>query len=190
MEAQRIRVKVYFAVPSVALHDFVPVFHRWIQARALDEVLIDVADYAHVPDGPGVLLIGHAANYGIDLSDGRPGLVYSRKRDAEGSWEERVRSAFRSALTACRKLESEVGLAGKARFSTQEMLFRINDRLHAPNVPETRGAVEPGLGSVCDRLFGSGRYELTRAGNDDELFAMRVRATGDAPSVGSLLERV
>ena len=190
MNAQRIRVKVYLETPDVELHAFVPVFHRWIQKRALDEVMIDVADYSHVHEGPGVLLICHSANYAIDLSSGRPGLVYSRKRDAFGTWEERVLSSFRAALLACKKLESEPSLAGKVRFSTKEMLFRIHDRLHAPNVPATRAAIEPGLGNVCTRLLGSGAFELSQTGEPDEPFAIAIRASGQPPPVAELLARI
>jgi hypothetical protein len=96
VDAQRIVVKVYLEDKAVAPHDFIPVFHRWIQTRALDEVLIDVADYSHVHDGPGVLLICHEANYAIDVIDGRPGLVYARKREVTGSWKERVRQKLGS----------------------------------------------------------------------------------------------
>jgi hypothetical protein len=190
VDAQRIVVKVYLEDKAVAPHDFIPVFHRWIQTRALDEVLIDVADYSHVHDGPGVLLICHEANYAIDVIDGRPGLVYARKREVTGSWKERVRSSIRAALTACRKLEAEVGLAGKARFSTKEILFRINDRLLGPNVPATFAAAAPALKSVCAELFGEGGSVLTHEGSADELFAVRVRATANAPPVATLLERL
>ena len=189
MDAQRIVVKVYLEDPTVLPHDFIPVFHRWIQTRALDEVLIDVADYSHDHDGPGVLLICHEANYALDVIDGRPGLVYARKREVTGSWEERVRSSMRAVLTACRKLEGEVALAGKARFSTKEILFRINDRLLAPSVPATFAAATPALNSVCTKLFGEGAFELAHESGAGELFAVRIRATGNASAVATLLER-
>lgn len=191
MDAQRIVVKVYLEDRTVAPHDFIPVFHRWIQTHALDEVLIDVADYSHVHDGPGVLLICHEANYAIDLLDGRPGIVYARKRDVKGTWEERVQSGFRAALTACRKVEGEVALAGKSRFSTKELLFRINDRLLAPNVAATFATVSPTLSSIAARLYGENGFELAHDTSDpDGLFTVRIRATGDAPSVAKLLERL
>ena len=41
------------------LADAVAVFHQWIRDGVCPEMLIDVADYRHVPAGPGVLLIGH-----------------------------------------------------------------------------------------------------------------------------------
>ena len=44
--------------------------------------MIDVANYAHVPKGPGVALIGHGTDYFIDEGEGRLGLLYNRKRGA------------------------------------------------------------------------------------------------------------
>ena len=61
LEAHEFAIK-FFAVDSVELapRDFIPIFHEWIKSRRLeDEVMIDVADYSHVPDGPGVILVGH-----------------------------------------------------------------------------------------------------------------------------------
>ena len=52
---------------GVELEEFIPVFHDWIQTQQLAELLIDVADYRHVPHGPGVVLVAHDAHYAMDL---------------------------------------------------------------------------------------------------------------------------
>ena len=41
------------------------------------------------------MLIGHEADRSIDLGEGRPGVLYQRKRDAEGTLEERFAAASR-----------------------------------------------------------------------------------------------
>jgi hypothetical protein len=38
---------------KIDLEAVIPVFHRWIQEQIFDELLLDVANYSHVPDGPG-----------------------------------------------------------------------------------------------------------------------------------------
>ena len=43
-----------------------------------------MADYRHVPEGPGVMLIGHQANYSVDNTDNRLGVRYNRKEPLEG----------------------------------------------------------------------------------------------------------
>jgi len=55
MDAHKLQLKL-FAEPQagLALEAFIPVFHRWIKERVLtDDTLVDVANYAHVPEGPG-----------------------------------------------------------------------------------------------------------------------------------------
>ena len=64
---------------TVDLAAAIPVFHRWIQQQALPGLLLDVADYRHVPEGPGVVLVAHEAIYGLDQGGGRLGLLYNRR---------------------------------------------------------------------------------------------------------------
>ena len=59
MNVQHVNVKIFAEDPAIELDGAIPVFHRWIQRNVCEELLIDVADYRHVPAGPGVLLVGH-----------------------------------------------------------------------------------------------------------------------------------
>ena len=59
MEPTKFQVKISAKGDKVELEKLVPVFNEWILNKKIDdELLIDVADYAHVPQGPGVVLIG------------------------------------------------------------------------------------------------------------------------------------
>ena len=141
----RIGAKLYAENPEVIdLGAYVPLFHGWIQQKTLDGVPIDVADYAHVPDGPGVMLIGHEADRSIDLGEGRPGLVYQRKRDAEGDLESRFAAAIEAADRLATEIEDDPA-AGGVRFGRDEILIRINDRLAAPNDDATLDALRPAI---------------------------------------------
>ena len=40
--------------------------------------LIDVADYSHVPDGPGVMLVAHEGFFSLDQENHQPGLAGHR----------------------------------------------------------------------------------------------------------------
>ena len=106
---------------------------------ALEELLIDVADYLHVHHGPGIMLIGHEADYSLDNRAGRLGLLYNRKEQMEGTTQEKLAQAVRAALTAAQMLEKENGL----KFNGQEVQVIINDRLLVPNTAETFAALEP-----------------------------------------------
>src|SRR5947207_13377236 len=113
---QHVRVKIFAREPvSADLGAAIPVFHRWIQDRVCPEMLIDVADYRHVPNGPGVMLIGHEANYSLDTAKGRLGLLYSRKQPG-GAAQEDLRQAFDAAVAARRPLQAEPEFAGKLKF--------------------------------------------------------------------------
>jgi hypothetical protein len=129
----RISAKLYADNPEVLdPADVIPLFHGWIQRRTLDGVPIDVADYAHVPDGPGVMLIGHEADRALDLGEGRPGALYARKREGVGTLAERVAAAIAGADRVADDIEADP-LGSGVRFGRDEILLRISDRLRAPN---------------------------------------------------------
>lgn len=187
MEATKFQVKLYASAGEIDLEKLVPVFHEWIREKKIpDELLIDVADYAHVPQGPGIVLIGHQSDYYLDVADDRPGLLYSRKRGFEGSFEAGIEDAFRRALQACKHLEDESSLG--LRFATDEVLFRVQDRRSAPNEDATYQAYEPALTQTASALFG-GEPSLERVGSKREPFSVRIR-TGAEGSVADALSRV
>lgn len=108
---------------------FVPIFHRWVKDKVLNDVLIDVTDYRHVHHGPGVMLIAHAANYGLDEAEGRVGLLYSAKRAVTGSFKEQLAHAFSQTLEACIRLEDETATSDPLTFATSLLELRVYNRL-------------------------------------------------------------
>ena len=169
---QHFRVK-FFARPTPPDFDLgraIPVFHRWIQTNALPETLIDVADYQHVPAGPGVLLVSHDAYYGLDQSKHRLGLLYTRRTAMEGSIADRVRDAIASAKRACDLLEKEPEFAGKLSFDRLSFEISVNDRLMAPNTEAGYLALEPELRSA----LSPGRYDFVLTGAPRELLTVAV----------------
>jgi len=189
MEARKVQIKFFIDSPKELDPDaFVPVFHRWIRDRVTDELLIDVTDYAHVPEAPAVLLVGHGSDYALDFAGGRAGLLYSRKREAPSDARECIVDAVRRALAACARLEEEKSFKEPLRFKADELLFRLNDRLLAPNTRETFAGVEPVLKGVLKDVYGADAA-LEHVGGPRELFSVRVRAPS-APGVGALLKRL
>jgi hypothetical protein len=152
---QHINVKIFAREgATVDWPSLIPVFHRWIREQETPELLIDVADYAHVPAGPGIMVIGHQAHYSVDNRQDRLGLLYNRRAEVEGSNRDRIRQAYESALTAARKLETEPELGGSLKFDEREVEFTVNDRLLAPNTPETFEAFEQEVSSFLSERFG------------------------------------
>ena len=178
MQATKFQVKLYASGSEVDLDKLIPVFHEWIREKKIDdELLIDVADYAHVPQGPGVVLIGHQSDYYLDMADDRPGLLYSRKRGIDGDLPAKVNDAFRRALLVCDLLEKEDPLGLK--FGTGEALFRVQDRLAAPNDQATFDAFMPLLESTAKTIFG-GDVTIERVGTERDPFSVKITTTGDS----------
>jgi hypothetical protein len=72
-------VRLFLAGKTKPVVEFIPIFHGWIQRKALaGHQLIDVHDYSHVTGGPGILLVAHEANLNFDGQS----LTYIRKQPA------------------------------------------------------------------------------------------------------------
>src|SRR6266536_2221892 len=122
LELQHVNVKLLLENPNeLDLSTVVNVFHSWIQGQVCEELLLDVADYRHVHHGPGIVLIGHEADYSLDNTDGRLGLRYNHKAPLEGTNQERLGQAVRSALRAAQRLEEDERLKAKWNFNSQDI---------------------------------------------------------------------
>ena len=173
MNIQHINIKLFIENPqSVNLAEYSAVFNTWIQQHKLDELLVDVADYLHVHHGPGLMLIGHEADYSLDNRAGRLGLLYNRKESVEGTTQEKLTQAARAILHVAQILEKENGL----KFNTQKLQVVINDRLLAPNTMETFLTIEPELQTFFDKLYGGTEYEFSYKNDPRERFTVEIKA--------------
>ena len=178
MEFQHVNVKLFVKnAEQVNLEALVPVFHGWIQRQSRGELLLDVADYRHVPSGPGVVLIGHQGNYSLDNSGGRLGVRYNRKAPLEETNYDRLVQAAQAALAACQRLETEPSLAGTVQFNGREIEVFINDRLLAPNTPQTRAAADLEFRTFFSTLFGAVGYTISHPQDPRGLFSVHVRTS-------------
>jgi hypothetical protein len=176
---QHVNIKVFAAkAEDVNLAAAIPVFHRWIQDRALPELLIDVADYSHVPAGPGVLLIAHEANYSLDNGRNRLGLLYNRKAASDGGAQQSLRQAYQAALAACERLEQEPEFQNKLQFDPGDVELTLNDRLLHPNTEEDWQSIQSDVANFFDNAFGKGAYAFERTTDPRERLQLRVRKSG------------
>jgi hypothetical protein len=188
MDAQKLQLKIFVDPESARTLEpdaFIPVFHRWIKEHALPELLVDVANYVHVPEGPGVVLIGHGSDYFMDQGESRLGLLHNRKRSGAAP-ADRLADLARRTLNAASLLERDPSLSGKLRFATNELLFRVNDRLTASS-DATFTAFRPELEALAAQIF-EGPFELTRVGGPKELFSVRLTSRASGP-LSTLLAR-
>jgi hypothetical protein len=175
---QHVNVKLLAKDPEdVDLEPLIPVFHAWIRDHVCDELLLDVADYRHVHEGPGVVLIGHQANYSVDNTDGRLGVRYNRKTPLGGTIQDRLKQATGAALSAFQRLEAEAQLEGRLRFNGHDLELFVNDRLLAPNLEATCEAIKPELRAFLAKLFGGNDYSLSHGDDARSLFGIYVKSS-------------
>jgi hypothetical protein len=155
MTAKRIAVKFYAQNPDVVdTHDFVAVFQRWIQEHRVEGLLIDVADYKHVPNGPGVLLIAHEGDYSYTLSEGRAGIQYISKSPVAETLEAAIATVLRLTLEAVVAVEKEASLNGLA-FDYGSVRIVLQDRLQFPNNEASFAAAQAAVSALFEQLLGA-----------------------------------
>jgi len=172
---QHVNIKIFASKADIDLVDAIPIFHRWIQDNTMPEMLIDVADYKHVPDGPGVMIIGNQVDYSLDEQEGRLGVLYNRKGEVDGDAQAALKISFEAARNAAKKLEVEAAFAGKLKFDAGDVEVIINDRVLAPNNDATLQALEPEIQKFFAGIYGHNDFVLEHRGEPRERFRVGVK---------------
>ena len=174
--------------PALKAGDIVPIFQRWIQEHRVDGMLIDVIDYKHVPDGPGVILIADEGDYAYDFGDGQIGLHYIRKRSLPQAMPAALRLAFRLALQAALCLEEEAPDDIEFDFSRAKVSFL--DRQRYRNEQRQFDEARDEFSAMLADLYGCD-IALERAYADARLpFALRLCAQTDSVDGHALQARL
>ena len=189
MDLQKINLKFYLADGhGIPAETWFKVFNEWVPT-VTEEVLIDVADYSHVSEGPVTLLVGHDANYSIDNHHNRLGLLYQRKQPLDGNLFDRIRGVFLRTIEACSRLEAEPELEGRVKFSGDEVQFALNDRLLAPNSEETLSSVQPELEGVLNLIYAGAAFTLVRNPDPYQQLTLDIKTEGTW-DIGTLLKNI
>ncbi len=96
------------------------------------------------------MLIGHEADRALDLGEGRPGVLYQRKRESAGTLEDRFAAAIAAADAMAEAIEADPAANG-LRLGRDEILLRVTDRLDAPNEDATLDALRPAIEAALAR---------------------------------------
>jgi len=159
MEIQYLVAKIHLdGPPGIDPAQVVDVFHRWVAGQTMPEMLVDVAELLHVPQGPGVIAVGDDCDYALDHSNGIWGVLYRRKTPIEGTNADRIAQALQSAAHAGRLLETE--FKGGLKLSRTNFELIINDRALAPNTKETYAAAKPEIEAGLRALLGHSEFSL------------------------------
>lgn len=167
MTLERFCIK-FLARPETHIDEvaFIEIFHEWIRLQKLQGTLIDVADYRHVPNGSGIMLITHEVNYAMDHANGQFGLYAQRKLGEGNTHKERILELAKTTAAFGALLESDNRVAGKLSLEGGQFLYMANERLHAPNTEETFAALKPDLEAAAAELYPGQSVSVTRLEND------------------------
>jgi hypothetical protein len=173
MDLQHINAKLFvegeFAVPFERL---IETFHGWVANQSLGEMLVDVADYRHVPHGPGVVIVGLESDWSLDHTDGRYGLRYNRKASLAGTNDTRFAHSLRQAAKVAALLEEKFA---DLKFSRSEFELFVNDRALAPHTPDGVAGFKTALASFFKNTLGQDKSDATYPSDPRSLVGAVVR---------------
>lgn len=144
---------------------FIPIFHEWIRLKKLPGTLIDVADYRHVPEGPGIMLISHEINYAMDHLGGQFGLSAQRKLGQGSTHQERIVDLAKRLALFGVLLEAD-GRVADLQLEAGSFLYQANDRLRAPNTAEAFTELKLDLEKAAMAIYGGQNVTVCRVEND------------------------
>ena len=149
LNLQRIDVKLLLdAPPNPNIDQFLVIFDRWRKVEDHPADWVDLADYAHMPSGPGILIAGKRDTFSVNLNPPGLGLLTSVRSGLDGSLEDRFREAVRRAreFNAAVMAEPEF----PTEFATRQGAWEIyvNDRLAVPNTDQMDRLVRPAVAAA------------------------------------------
>ena len=115
-------------------------------------------------EGAEILVVDQTSNHPQEIEE-RLGALNDQGRIRwlkleEPSIPRAMNVALRSAVNACRLLETQFAQEGPLTFSRREFELFINDRALAPNTPETYSACRPELDAFLSSVLGHDEFSL------------------------------
>ena len=180
MELQKFAIKLFLNMhESYSSKDFIPVFHSWIQDKVVsDHLLIDVADYSHIQDGPGMMLIAHEGNFSLDQESLQPGIMYMRKTEIAGSFKERFNTVLSTVIKAANRL-SDININKHVDFKPNLFRFIANDRLYAENTADNQDLYKQKIQKALDGKYPGRQFEFGDVSDKNERLAFTVNFSND-----------
>jgi rhodanese-related sulfurtransferase len=162
------------------LEPAIDVFHRFIQQGLVEGLILDVADYRHVQQGPGVLLVGHDIDYGINHA----GLTVTRKRATDDAGAQFL-DLLRMGLGAVEAIAYDGAL--KVSLSPYSLCVSAFDR-RIPRDELAEGLLADVTPAVT-KVYGTDAVVRIVNGVDPRR-APRLEVTAPEEAVGNVLERL
>jgi hypothetical protein len=186
METERFCVK-FFAQSDTDINDeiFINIFHEWIRYQKLGGVLLDVADYRHVPNGPGMMLITHEINFAMDRTNGHFGLFAQQKMSQADNRQDQMLALIRATIAFGALLGSDWRVKKNLSLEGGQFHLMSNNRLVVPNSDSAFANILPDLEAAASVIYPGQNISVTRLENDPR---ERLTAVVDAGASMSLKE--
>jgi len=162
-------------------------FNTWIPDGP--EIFIDVADYSHVGEGPVTLLAGHYANFSLDNTGGRLGLLLDRRQPQDGGNADKLHAGLKSLLTGAARLEQDATLEGTAEFDAGDLKLVVNNRAIASNTEADFSLLKAEVSPLLDVVLGAGNYTVSQDPDPKQRLTLHIKAKG-AVKVGDALAKL
>tara|TARA_B100001123_G_C14779565_1_gene815995 strand:- start:68 stop:628 length:561 start_codon:yes stop_codon:yes gene_type:complete len=184
MDLHKFGIKLFFKpngnYPS---KDFIPVFHNWIQNESIqDHILIDVVDYSHIPDGPGIMLIAHEGHFSLDKENNQPGILYHRKTKIDGDFQQRFETVFKTTIQTAQLLQKNMN-GEIVNFQPQSFRFISNDRLVADNNEENQQKMSHTFNDILTRIYPDRKWLIEDFSQRSERLAFTINFQDEIGSI-------
>ena len=176
MDLHKFGIKFYLKdYTNYSSKDYIPLFHEWIQNKKIpDHLLIDVADYSHVMDGPGIMLIAHEGYFSLDQENKKPSMLYMRKMNGKGSFEERFEFVYSMVLHMGKLLRHK-----KLEFKQNLFRFIANDRRLAANTNENQNLYKKEINGILKNKFPNASWDFSEITDGNERLAFTITFNSD-----------
>ena len=191
---QRLDLKLFVTVREGLSEDdlwdrMIAVFGRWRHDEGED--LIDLQDYAHIPNGPGIVLVSKRWVLSLDCAEGRPGVLLSTRRMLKGSISERFAQAMGLLFKKAARLLKEEELKGVLTPRSGDLSISVNDRVLFPNTDEVDAAMRPEVEALLAKLYGDACHKIERVVDPKARLSYRIEVGGqDGARLENLVKKL
>jgi hypothetical protein len=145
MQLKKLAIKIPFSraeLPST--ERWIELMNVWIRDNVIPGTLIDVADYSHMVNGPGIVLVAHEYILSLDHQNGWSGLRISSRRDTGKEAKDELKGLVSILAKASISVSGEFDLS----LDTSRVEISALDRLNQGGKDEIIALAKEVLGST------------------------------------------
>jgi hypothetical protein len=158
---------------EVSVTEVINLFHKWVKEQQPSQLLLDVADYSHVPDGPGILLVGFHEIIAFRINAPQPCFVVTQKSVLEG---EASTILLKTLTNGCFYANEFVkALGDKLELDLENFQVGLNDRLLEN--PKALEKLQETIGTLNNSIDLGWESSLDSQANPKNLPYLKVKAT-------------